>query len=107
MCDFSRMQLKSHVIAPCAAASHAIFVATASGSQYSRHVILIACLNVSLFCGVAARQMDRNLWLVHDEGWALEAIHRGSLTLILILILILTLTVTSGKFVRKMRIFNE
>ena len=44
-----------------------VFVATGSGSQYSRRVILIACLNVSLFCGVTARQNDLNLWLIHNE----------------------------------------
>ena len=45
-----------------------VFVAIASGRQYSRGVILIACLSVSLFCGVTARQKERSLWLVHNEG---------------------------------------
>ena len=44
-----------------------VFVATASG-QYSRRVILITCLSVSLSCGVTARQKDRWLWFYIDKG---------------------------------------
>ena len=47
MCDFSRMQLKSHVIAPCAAASHAIFIACNKNRTDQTSLILsyaIACI---------------------------------------------------------------
>ena len=49
MCDFSRMQLKSHVIAPCAAASHAIFIAcnknrTDQTSLILSHAIARICI---------------------------------------------------------------